>query len=50
MDLGKILFGKYPPERRRKEMWNLSLGLSLGVIVCVVFGLIIFILYKQGRF
>jgi len=50
MDLGKVLFPKYPPNRRRKEMKDLRLGIFLGAISCIIIGLLIYTLYRQGRF
>jgi hypothetical protein len=49
MDLGKVLFGKHPANRRQKEMKDLRLGIILGVISCIIIGLMIYTLYIQGR-
>ena len=47
--LGKILFRKYQPARRRKEMRFLGLALFLAVLFCLLLGAIIFLLYAQNR-
>lgn len=49
MDLGKLLFPKYHPSRRRKEIQFLKLGLVLGGLLSVIIGLILYALFVQGR-
>jgi hypothetical protein len=50
MNLSKLLFGKYPSERRRKELRHLCLALVLGALACCVIGAILYVLQMQGRF
>jgi hypothetical protein len=49
MNLGKALFPAYPPSRRRKELQHLKLALFLGLFLCGIIGLVLYILNLQGR-
>jgi len=47
--IGKILFSKLQPSRRRRDVRFLFLSLFLGLMFCAAFGCILFFLNKQGR-
>jgi hypothetical protein len=47
--IGKILFPKIQPSRRRRDVRFLFLSVLLGLMFCALFGAMLFILNKQGR-
>ncbi len=50
MDLiGSVLFPKAHPSVRRRHLRFLSLSILLGLMFCLAFGAMLFVLNRQGR-
>jgi hypothetical protein len=47
--LGKVFFGKYDRAVRRQHVRWLGVALLLALMICLVFGVLLFLLNQQGR-
>jgi hypothetical protein len=47
--LGKVLFGKYDRAVRRRQVRALGLALLLALVICLIFGGLLYVLNLQGR-
>jgi hypothetical protein len=47
--LGKVLFGKYDRAVRHSHVRALGLALLLALGICLIFGVLLYVLNTQGR-
>ncbi len=47
--MGKLIFGRMHPGRRRKELRMLALALLLASLLCLIIGGAIYVLSAQNR-
>jgi flagellar basal body-associated protein FliL len=49
VNLGKLFFPKFPPNRQRKEMRNLILALAVSLVLCAILGAAFYLINQQGH-